>query len=156
MKNKYYAIKFLFKGILGYIAYYSLFPGWLSPLLHKIRGVKIKNVRKTYIAPNVLIDSIYPDVIEIEEEVYLTRGVKIISHTNYTPPIQKIMGKENIVKPVIIKKGAFIGVNSIILQGVIVGECSIVAAGSVVTKNVPANTIVGGNPAKIIGKVKSD
>lgn len=53
-------------------------------------------------------------------------------------------------KPVIIKKGAWIGAHSIILKGVEIGEGSIVAAGSVVSKSVPPWSIVGGNPAKII------
>ena len=53
-------------------------------------------------------------------------------------------------KPVKISKGAWIGARAIILKGITIGEGAIVGAGSVVTKNVPAWTIVGGNPAKII------
>lgn len=52
-------------------------------------------------------------------------------------------------KPIFIKKNAWIGMRSIILKGVTVGEGSIVAAGSVVTKNVPDYTLVAGNPAVI-------
>ena len=44
----------------------------------------------------------------------------------------------------------WIGTNSIILKGVIIGDNSIIAAGSIVTKNVPENSLVAGNPAKII------
>lgn len=53
---------------------------------------------------------------------------------------------------VTIKDKAWIGFNSIILKGVTIGEGAVVAAGSVVTKDVPDYTIVGGNPAKEIGK----
>lgn len=53
-------------------------------------------------------------------------------------------------KPVTIKDKAWIGFNVIILKGVTIGEGAIVAAGSVVTKDVPDYTVVGGNPAKII------
>ncbi len=53
-----------------------------------------------------------------------------------------------------IEKGTWIGCNAIILKGVKIGENSIVGAGSVVTKNVPKNSIVAGNPAKIIKKLK--
>lgn len=49
-----------------------------------------------------------------------------------------------------IKKNAWIGAHASILQGVTIGENSIVAAGSVVTKDVPDNVLVGGIPAKII------
>ena len=50
----------------------------------------------------------------------------------------------------LVQKGASIGTSVTILAGVTIGENAIVGAGSVVTKNVPANTIVAGNPAKII------
>lgn len=55
--------------------------------------------------------------------------------------------------PVIIKNSVWIGVNSVILKGVTIGEGAIVGAGSVVTKDVPAWTIVGGNPAKVIREI---
>jgi acetyltransferase-like isoleucine patch superfamily enzyme len=56
--------------------------------------------------------------------------------------------------PIVIKDKAWIGFNSIILKGVTIGEGAIIAAGSVVTKNVPDYAIVGGNPAKIIRYTK--
>ena len=56
-------------------------------------------------------------------------------------------------KPIFIKKNAWIGMRSIILKGVTVGEGSIVAAGSVVTKDVPDYTLVAGNPAVIKKKL---
>lgn len=55
--------------------------------------------------------------------------------------------------PIHIKKGAFIGGNSIILKGVTIGEKSIVGAGSVVTKDIPDGEIWAGNPAKFIKRV---
>lgn len=56
-------------------------------------------------------------------------------------------------EPIIISKGAWIGAKAIILKGVTIGVGSIVGAGSVVTRNVPDWTIVGGNPAKIIREI---
>ena len=156
MEIKYFRnFGYIYKGFLGFIAYITFFPSWLCPLINKLRGTKIKNVRNVYIAPNVIIDSIFPDLVTIEEEVYITRGVKIITHTNYTPPIQKIVGKENKLGKVHIMRGAFIGVNSIILPGVKIGRCAIVASGAVVTKDVPDFGIAGGNPAKIIGDIRN-
>jgi acetyltransferase-like isoleucine patch superfamily enzyme len=52
-----------------------------------------------------------------------------------------------------VKKGASIGSNATILCGITIGENSLVGAGSVVTKNVPPNTIVAGNPAKVIKSI---
>ena len=52
--------------------------------------------------------------------------------------------------PIIIHDNVWVGMNSLILKGVEIGQNSIVAAHSVVTRNVPENTLVAGNPAKII------
>ncbi|WP_404826694.1 DapH/DapD/GlmU-related protein [Peribacillus frigoritolerans] len=51
-------------------------------------------------------------------------------------------------KPIIIKDNVWIGANSPILPGVTIGEGSVIVAGSIVTKNIPAMVIAGGNPAK--------
>lgn len=56
----------------------------------------------------------------------------------------------NSSKPIIIGNNVWIGQNAIILKGVTIGSNSIISAGSIVTKNVPPNTIVAGNPAKIV------
>ena len=56
-------------------------------------------------------------------------------------------------RPVHIGKNVFIGTQSIVLKGVTIGDNSIIAAGSVVTKNIPSNEIWGGNPAKFLRKI---
>ena len=56
---------------------------------------------------------------------------------------------------VLIKEGAFIGASSIILKGVEIGKKAVVAAGSVVSKNIPDNEVWGGNPAKFIKKIEN-
>jgi acetyltransferase-like isoleucine patch superfamily enzyme len=58
-----------------------------------------------------------------------------------------------VVKPVVIEDDVFIGTNAIILKGVTLGRGSVVGAGSVVTHSCPANSIVAGNPARIVGQV---
>jgi acetyltransferase-like isoleucine patch superfamily enzyme len=57
------------------------------------------------------------------------------------------------VEPILIKKGASIGSGATILSHVTIGENAIIGAGSVVTKDVPANTIVAGNPARFVRKI---
>lgn len=57
--------------------------------------------------------------------------------------------------PVVIKNNVWIGANSIILPGVTIGEGSVIAAGSVVTRNIPPMVVAGGNPAKVIKSVDS-
>jgi acetyltransferase-like isoleucine patch superfamily enzyme len=66
-----------------------------------------------------------------------------------------IDGREPKVAPVAIGNHVWIGINAVILKGVTIGDSAIVGAGAVVTKDVAANTIVGGVPAKKIGECKT-
>jgi|SRR3989338_3817009 len=114
-------------------------------------GLKIG--RECFIGDSTLID-LYDNVV-LEDRVTIAQRVTILSHQNVgykDHPLQKYFPKFS--KPVVFKNGSVIGAGSIILPGVIVGKESFVAAGSVVTKDVPARTLVGGMPAKIIRKIK--
>ncbi len=143
----------LFKGLIGLVAYYIPFPSFLTAWLHRLRGVKVDNIWKVYIAYHVLIDSIHPEQVEIGEDVWLTRDVKIIAHFNPTPVLREILGGKKIEK-VKIGRGAFIGASAIILPGVTIGEGCLVGPGSVVTHDAPAYTMVAGNPARQIRSLK--
>lgn len=61
-----------------------------------------------------------------------------------------------LTKPIVIGRNAWLGANVTVLAGVTIGENAIVAAGAVVSKDVPANTIVGGVPAKEIREIRID
>ncbi|MCQ2995868.1 WxcM-like domain-containing protein [Pseudomonas syringae] len=88
------------------------------------------------------------DGITIEDDVFVGPNV---TFTNDIFPRSKIYPKE--FARTIIKKGASLGANSTILPGITVGASAMIGAGAVVTKSVPPNAIVVGNPAKIIGYV---
>lgn len=94
--------------------------------------------------------------IKIDDNVLIGNGCKIYdSNFHSLDFIERRNHKETpISKPVVIKKDAFIGAHSIILKGVTIGEKSIIAAGSVVTKSVPNEEVWGGNPAKFIKKIE--
>ncbi len=87
-----------------------------------------------------------PGIIEIEDDVLIGPDVKIatVNHDLNDRHHQYYF------KKVTIKKNAWICIGAIICPGVTIGENSVVGAGAVVTKDVPPNTVVGGNPAKII------
>lgn len=106
-----------------------------------------------FIGDETLID-LYDQVV-LEDKVTIAQRVTILTHQNVgykDHPLQKYFPKFS--KPVIFKKGSVVGTGSIILSGVEIGRESFVAAGSVVTRDVPAKTLVGGVPAKFIRKIK--
>ena len=86
------------------------------------------------------LDFTYAKGIHIGAYTYIGGGSLILSHDFV----------RHIHCDTYVGKYCFIGMNSIILPGVHVGDCCVVGAGAVVTKDVPPNTIVAGNPAKII------
>lgn len=155
LMHKYFTTpSFLLKGMVGYLAYVTIAPPWLAAWLHKKRGVQIGNYKTVYIAPNVLIDTSFPEHVTIGDGVYITRGAKVICHTAFTPLTQKIVGVEYTIGDVVIEEGAYIGVNATVLPSVRIGRCAVIGAGAVVTKDVPAYAIVGGVPARVIGDVR--
>lgn len=93
--------------------------------------------------------------ITIGDDVKIGGGVKIYD-TNFhslNPEVRRVREldmKEKKCRPVVIEHDAFIGAGSFILSGVTIGANSVVAAGSVVSKSIPANEIWGGNPAQFI------
>jgi acetyltransferase-like isoleucine patch superfamily enzyme len=90
--------------------------------------------------------------IVIEDDVLIGPKVNIITENHPSNPGDR---KALITKSVTIKRNVWIGAGAIILPGVTLGENSIVAAGAVVSKDVPANTIVGGIPAKFIKSIEN-
>ena len=144
----------IYRSFLGLLAYHIPYPSFLTAFIHRARGVKIKNIWNVFIAYHVVVDSVHPDAIEIEEDVWITRDVKIIAHFNPTPVLKEIFGGKKVEK-VKIGKGAFIGIGAIILPGVSIGEGALVGPGSVVTKDVEDYMWVAGNPAKNIKSLKN-
>jgi len=86
-----------------------------------------------------------PSGVTIEDEVFVGPHV---CFTNDRVP--KAVGEWEVV-PTLVKKGASIGANATVVCGVTIGENALVGAGAVVTKDVPANAVVAGVPAKVIG-----
>lgn len=88
--------------------------------------------------------------ITIEDDVLIGPKVSLVTENH---PLNPEHRKGLICKPILIKRNAWIGANATILAGVTIGENSVVAAGAVVSKDVPDNTVVGGVPAKIIKQI---
>ena len=88
--------------------------------------------------------------IVIEDRVTISHRVMILTHTDAgdSPLRDQVINTEQ--APVMIRRGAYIGANVTILQGVEIGEESVVGAGAVVARSVPAASVVVGVPAKVI------
>ncbi len=96
--------------------------------------------------------------VTIEDNVFVGHGVTFINDTyprSTTADGDLQTEKDWGVEPTVVKKGASIGSGATILCNLVIGENAIVGAGSVVTKDVPANTIVAGNPAKFLRSVET-
>ena len=110
--------------------------------------------KNTRIGKNVFInfDCVFLDLggITIEDDVFIAPKVSLLSEGHPISPDER---HSLVPSPIHIKKNAWIGANATILPGVTIGKNSVVAAGAVVSKDVPDNTIVGGIPAKIIKEI---
>ena len=97
------------------------------------------------------------DVCEVRfgENCMLAPGVHIYTATHPINPIERNKGPE-FGKPVIIGNNCWIGGGAIINPGVTIGDNVVIASGAVVTKDVPSNVVVGGNPARIIKEIDFD
>jgi len=120
-------------------------------------GAFVEVQKNAFIGRNCKIQShtFICEGVTIEDEVFVGHGVTFV---NDSFPRATTGGKLQTeadwkVEPTLVKKGATIGSGSTILANVTIGENAIVGAGSVVTKDVPANTIVAGNPARVKRKI---
>lgn len=91
------------------------------------------------------------DGLRIEDDVFIGPNV---TFTNDKTPAPKRTRGEFVPQQTIVKKGAVIGANATLLPGLVIGEGAQVAAGSVVTKNVPDGKLVMGIPAQVLRNVK--
>ena len=154
MLNKGRSLKSLVKGIwvrtITIIIPFT-FPSQITTILHRLRGVNIGKGSK--ISRTAYIDDSDPHLVHIGRNVWITAGVIILCHqrdlANYKTG-QAIMHYPMKKAAVKIKSGAHVGVGAIIMPGVTIGKESVIGAGSVVTRDIPDNSIAVGSPAKVI------
>ena len=128
-------------------------PPKINSFFYKLSGVNF-NISKVWIGNRSYLDTQYPENIYIENDVCLSFNINIVTHFDPTESIQNHLIKKY-TKKVLIKEGTFIGPGSIILPGVTIGKNSFIKAGTVIKKSIPDNSIVEGNPQRIIGKLNN-
>jgi len=153
--SSHYRFKDFFSKLIYFLPIIFPMPSKVKAVIFKWRGVKIKDVNKIFIGYNVWVDSACPELVSIGEHVIIGTGSKIIAHSGGTYLHEKLsLNVDNYKSKVIIEDGVLLGIGTIIMPGVTVGKCSIIAAGSVVTTDVPSYMLYGGNPAKKIKCIK--
>ncbi|MHB8201693.1 MAG: sugar O-acetyltransferase [Acidithiobacillus sp.] len=121
----------------------------LAPPFYTIGGPDISVGRNVFVNQNCTFYDL--GGLYIADDVMIGPNVSIITSGHPIDPSQRRASV--VAKPIVIERNVWIAAGATIIGGVTVGENSVVAAGSVVTKNVPPNTLVGGNPAKIIRSI---
>lgn len=95
------------------------------------------------------------DRIEIEDHVTISHRVMILTHTDAGASPLKDIAVPTSQAPVMIRRGAYIGANVTILEGVEIGESSVIGAGAVVTQSIPAHAVAVGIPAKPMRSIQA-
>ncbi|MRG47651.1 sugar O-acetyltransferase [Chitinophaga sp. SYP-B3965] len=122
----------------------------LIPPFYTAGGNEIRVGQNVFINQNCTLYDL--GGLDIGDDVMIGPNVSIITTGHPIDPSER--RNATIGNPIVIERNVWIAAGATIIGGVTVGENSVVAAGSVVTKDVPPNTLVGGNPAKIIREIR--
>jgi len=121
----------------------------LIPPFYTTGGENLRIGRNVFINQNCTMYDL--GGIDIGDEVMIGPNVSLITSGH---PIAPSRRREAVTaKPIVIGKNVWIAANVTIIGGVTIGENAVIAAGSVVTKDVPADTLAGGNPARVIRSI---
>jgi len=102
---------------------------------------------------NVLSTILDCNEVHIGHHVMIGPAVQIYTAAHHLQAQSRIQGWE-VAKPIVIEDNVWLGGGAILLPGVRIGRNAVVGAGAVVSRSVPANTIVAGNPAKVIREIE--
>jgi len=128
-------IKHIFNRFLLLCAFILPLGNSLRPRLHRLRGVKVgKNV---WIGKLVYIDELHPENVVIGDNSAINYRTTIYAHMYFGPKQKNHTGK------VIVGKNVFIGPHCLILPDVTIGDGAVIKGGTVVSRNVPPNTLWG-------------
>lgn len=146
--TKKYPIKRLFRKVIFLIGRRAPFvPGKMRAYLFYLGGVNFVNYKTNFIGYDVNFDDMNPELITVGEGTYITEGCKLLTHfvdVSYNDYNHHFIGKIEVGRDV------FIGLNVIINKPIKIGDGAVIGSGSVVTKNVLPNTVVAGNPIRMI------
>ncbi len=147
-----YALASGYRSLLRLLANHCIIPS-LRVALFRWSGIRIG--ARTRINMNVnFLDGFTPSRIQLESEVAVAPFVSLVAESHPNDSILQTGYGMLKSGPILIKKGAWLGVGAVILPGVTVGESAIIGANAVVTQDVENYAIMAGIPAKKIGDVR--
>jgi acetyltransferase-like isoleucine patch superfamily enzyme len=127
-------------------------PGDLRLALYRAMGVRIG--QNVFVGLDTWLDDQFPELVVLEDDVVVSFRVTVVVHDDARRMDRVEAGQAaGTVAPVVLKRGCYVGACALLLPGVTVGERAVVAAGAVVTRDVPPGTIVAGVPARIVREV---
>ena len=128
----------------------------LRPGAYAVCASRISIGKRVIVRPASMLfaDAVGGDIL-IDDDVMMGCGVHVyVNNHRFDNPNQSIINQDYYPSmPVVLKKGCWIGANTIILPGVTIGENSVIGAGSVVTKSIPDRVVAVGNPARVIRNI---
>jgi acetyltransferase-like isoleucine patch superfamily enzyme len=142
-------VRALFSELTGQIVDESFF---LVPPFFTSGGTEIRVGRNVFINQNCTFYDLCG--LHIADDVMIGPNVSLITSSHPLEPSQRRDGV--FATPIIIERNVWIAAGATVIGGVTIGENSVVAAGSVVTKDVPPDTLVGGNPARAIRSIREE
>ena len=144
----------LLLNMMNWFIFEPIAPRMLRPFLLRRMGAKVG--KGVFIGDRVVFDLSHSDMITLEDGVSIAGGSRLLCHQRdfrnyYVGYDYNQLGY--IIKPITLKKGCLIGMDSFVLPGVTVGEGAIIGAGSLVAKDIPAWTVATGRPAKVVKQI---
>ncbi len=123
----------------------------LIPPVYSEHGLSIRVGRNVFINQGCTLNDI--GGIEIGDDVLIGPRVSLITSGHPLDPDQR--RRQIVAAPIVIQRNVWLAAGAMVLQGVTVGEDSVVAAGAVVTRDVPSGTLVAGVPARVVRPITS-
>tara|TARA_B100000214_G_scaffold56448_1_gene36222 strand:+ start:6277 stop:6756 length:480 start_codon:yes stop_codon:yes gene_type:complete len=142
--KKEYGLKRIFNKILQVIAKSSFLSGYMRARVQKLRGVKFDDVSTVFLGEDIIIDGICPENVTIKNGCQIGAGTKIVTHfyDNTKLSEHKDYHYRFYQGKVVIQENVFIGFNCVIAKPVTIGKGSVLGANTVITKDIPPNSII--------------
>ena len=129
---------------------YAIFLAKIKPVHYAKKLGVVMNGKVTIYGSSYKMFSAEPYLVTLGDNVYISLEAVFICHDGGTLPFRKDIPDLDIAARITVGNNVFIGMRACILPGVTIGNNCIIGACALVTKDIPDNSIVGGNPAKII------